>query len=108
MKKAQGKVLMATVLWVFFIALGLVTSTAEAGTFQSYWLCRRGEEVRTLRVEVKESACRAWYSKEGLDSKVADSKGDQFCSDVISQIKDTLISAGWRCRDISSSGVTQY
>lgn len=108
MKKAQRKSLQLTVLWVFFIFSGLFISKAEALNLQSYWLCRRGDEVRTLRVETSDVSCLAWYTKEGTDSKVADSKGGQFCSEVVIQIKDTLIGAGWRCRDISKSGVTQY
>jgi hypothetical protein len=105
MKMAQGiaRFKLKVLLWAIFISG--VANLAQAAD-SSYWLCRRAMEVRTLRVDTSETSCVAWYTKDGLDEKVADSKDAALCSSIVLRIKNTLQSAGWKCTDISSSQIS--
>lgn len=105
MKKAQGMILRNIQLWVFFIFV--FGAQAQALAESSYWLCRRTMEVRTLRFKAKEASCVAWYSKEGLEERVADTKDVELCKSIVFRIKSTLELAGWKCKDISNSQITQ-
>jgi hypothetical protein len=104
MKLVQRKVQLNKLLWAFFICTLTYQARAEAGS--SYWLCRKSMEVRTLRIQATDLICVAWYTKDGLDEKVADSKDSTLCGHIVSKIRATLESAGWRCKDISSSQIS--
>ena len=64
-------------------------------------------EIRTLRTNQSNEVCNSWYTKEGIDEKVADSKDLELCLNVIFRIKATLESANWKCKDISASQITE-
>lgn len=106
MNKAQRLNLFKPWLWAFFIALGSV-AVVHALPIDTYWLCRSGAEVRTLRVETDQSLCVGWYTKQGVDEKVAESKETQLCREVILRIKETLESSAWKCKNISNSKISQ-
>lgn len=106
MKKAQGTVLQTLRLWVFLFSL-MMAMQVQALPIEGYWLCRRAPDVRTLRIESKDGSCVSWYTKDGLDEKVAESKEGQLCYDVVDRIKETLLAAGWKCKDISRSRITE-
>ncbi len=105
MKIAQRLIFKKIQLWAFFICIfgAQVNALAES----SYWLCRRSMEVRTLRLKIKEDSCVAWYTKEGLEERIADTKDIELCKSIVSKIKGTLESAGWKCKDISNSQITE-
>lgn len=105
MRIAQRTFPMKLKLWAIFI-LG-IGCFAQAET-SSYWLCRKSMEVRTLRIEkTSVSSCLAWYAKVGIDEKVADSKDLSLCITIVEKIRETLQAAGWRCKDISNSRISQ-
>jgi hypothetical protein len=93
------------ILWAFFISG--VGSLAQANPGSSYWLCRRGMEVRTLRIQNTDSGCLAYYTKEGVDDKIGDSKEIELCKSVILKVKGILEYAGWKCKDISSARISR-
>lgn len=72
----------------------------------SYYMCKNGMEIRTIRVEKKGSACRAYYTKEGVDKEVGKSNTSEVCMKVINRIKINLEAGEWKCRDISQSRVS--
>lgn len=104
MREAQGTMKQLLKLWAFFICANLFSSAVLAEN--SYWLCRRIMEVRTLRLSSNEISCQAWYTKEGRDERVADTKDVELCRSIILKIKSTLESANWKCKDISNSQIT--
>jgi hypothetical protein len=75
--------------------------------FTDQWLCRKSLEVRTLRVEKKLGSCTALYNKSGLNRKMLSSTNKDNCSPMIQKIKGNLEAAGWKCKDISDSLVTE-
>lgn len=135
MKTAQREILKNLKLWAFFmLSLTLFsaqwgqaeesapvpapTSTenksqaAEAPTseatalYKDQWLCRKSQEVRTLRVEKYESSCNALYNKLGQDQNILSSKNKDNCTPVVLRVKGNLETAGWKCKDISDSQIT--
>lgn len=105
MNLAQRLIIINIHLWAIFIA---GYPQAEAAPKFSYWLCRRGTEVRTLRVRHKDSVCSTLYAKEGRDEKVAESKEPELCLSILNKIKSNLQSADWKCKDISNSQITDF
>lgn len=73
----------------------------------SYYLCRLNNIVRTIRVNAeKDGACEATYTKEGVDKVVGKSATAERCYKVVSNIKDNLEKASWKCKDISQARVS--
>lgn len=105
MAKFQGLFVKKTILWFCLLASGLLQSIAFAD--HSYWLCRRSMEVRTMRFEVSGEHCVGWYTKGGVDERVADTKDIGQCKEIVQKIRTTLESAGWKCKDISYSKITE-
>ena len=86
-----------------------LVATTEANVLTSYedqWLCRKSQEVRTLRVEKKEDSCNALYNKFGHDQKILSTKNKDNCTPVVLRVKGNLETAGWKCKDISDSLIT--
>ena len=79
----------------------------ESLTYTDQWLCRKSNEVRTLRVEKKQGACVALYNKLGRNQTINSSKNSENCSPIIEKVKGNLESAGWKCKDISDSQITE-
>jgi hypothetical protein len=74
---------------------------------QSYFLCKSGAAVRTIRVEQKENqACHTYYTKEGIDKMVGKSGTADVCLQVANKIKINLEAGNWKCRDISQTRVS--
>lgn len=93
--------------WLWAILVFGIHSSVIASTSPSYFLCRRAMDVRTLRIQVlQDGSCIGWYTKEGLDQKVALSKDTPFCNEIIKKIRETLIGAGWKCKDISGARIS--
>jgi|SRR6185312_8798468 len=73
----------------------------------SYYLCKLNNVVRTMRVNAeKDGACEATYTKEGVDKVVGKSATIARCFKVISNIKENLEKATWKCKDISQARVS--
>lgn len=128
MEIAQSGILKNLILWAFFmLCLALfpgkgamaeespvlenkpLVVMAEANLPTSYgdqWLCRKSQEVRTLRVEKKEDSCNALYNKFGHDQKILSTKNKDNCTPVVLRVKGNLETAGWKCKDISDSLIT--
>jgi len=126
MKMAQRVIFKNQILWAFFISIifGLTVEGVESGlsttpevqiasasiletpTYKDQWLCRKSSEVRTLRVELKEG-CSALYNKSGHVQKIVSSKNKDNCVPVVLKIKGNLETAGWKCKDISDSLITE-
>lgn len=128
MEIAQSRVLKNLNLWAFFM-LGVVlfhweralaeesptleskslvatTETKVPVSYEDQWLCRKSQEVRTLRVEKKEDSCNALYNKFGHDQKIISTKNKDNCAPVVLRVKGNLETAGWKCKDISDSLIT--
>jgi hypothetical protein len=101
MQIAQNVFIKKQLFWAIFI---FSLHCASHASQSSYFLCRRAMDVRTLRIQTpKDGPCVAWYTKEGLDHKVAESRDSTFCIEVVKQIKETLV---WKCKDISSARIS--
>lgn len=74
---------------------------------KSYFMCRLDGEVRTIRMMKRiDGSCFVNYTKKGIDQKISESKSALVCPDVFQRIKSNLEQAGWHCKNISSSKVT--
>jgi hypothetical protein len=112
--EAQNLSLIRLKLWVFLIAaLFLPLNSAfslvqeEELNDKSYYMCRLNGEVRTIRMLKRlDGSCYVYYTKNGIDQKISDSKNLSVCPDVFQRIQSNLEQAGWRCKNISSSKVT--
>lgn len=101
-------------LWAFFIFGHLMWSLPSYSLIQeeeiddkSYFMCRLDGEVRTIRIMKRiDGSCFVNYTKKGIDQKISESKSVSVCSEVFQRIKSNLEMAGWRCKNISSSKVT--
>lgn len=72
----------------------------------SYSLCKLDKEVRTLRIEKEEGKCLTIYNKYGKDQHVGEAQNHSSCEDILGRVKSTLENAGWKCRSVQSSGVS--
>lgn len=80
------------------------TSSDKPGT---YYLCKLNNVVRTMRITTdKNGVCEATYTKEGVDKVVGKSGTADRCIKVISNIKENLEKAAWKCKDISQARVS--
>jgi hypothetical protein len=112
--KAQNLSLNRLKLWVFFISVSLVLPISSIALIQeeeiddkSYFMCRLEGEVRTIRMLKRlDGSCYVNYTKKGIDQKISDSKNLVSCPEVFQRIKSNLEQAGWRCKNISSSNIT--
>jgi hypothetical protein len=73
---------------------------------QTYFLCKNGAAVRTMRVEQKDQGCKAFYTKSGVDKVVGKSGTSDVCLQVVNRIKSNLETGSWKCRDISQTRVS--
>lgn len=85
-------------------AAGAATATPDEEVPKvGYYLCKLGRQVRSLRVEVKDSGCKAYYTKQGVDQEVGKSGDRDLCYRVTNRIRKNLELGDWKCRDVSSS-----
>ena len=101
-------------LWAFIICASFAYSNSafslsleEEIDDKSYFMCRLDGEVRTIRMLKRlDGSCFVNYTKKGIDQKISDSKSLTICPDIFQRIKSNLEQAGWKCKNISSSNVT--
>jgi len=85
----------------------LLTSPARAEIGSRYTLCKLNKEVRTLRIEkVSGGRCKTAYSKLGKDQIVGEAQNPNSCGEVLERVKTNLESAGWKCREVKDSTVS--
>lgn len=87
---------------IVLITILVSLTLANDGALSIYYICKRGEEVRTLRVEAEAESCRAYYTKLGLDELIGSAKQTKVCTEVVDGVKNNLISANWNCKSVSS------
>ncbi|MGE0764586.1 MAG: hypothetical protein AB7N80_15025 [Bdellovibrionales bacterium] len=92
-----------------FLALVLPFISAAEGAVgnAAYVMCRSQKTVRTIRVIEGGETCTTIYTKAGIDKIVGNGKNRQSCHDVMKNIRTNLEGAAWKCKDISSSRVTE-
>lgn len=69
----------------------------------TYYLCKLGRQVRSLRVDIENSGCKAYYTKQGVDQEVGKSSDKDLCFRVTNRIRKTLEGGDWKCQDVSAS-----
>ena len=84
-----------------FLSLSSVARAAD-----QFSLCKLQQEVRTLRIESAAGKCQTIYNKYGKDQNVGESANPASCEGILGRIRATLENAGWRCRAVQSSGLT--
>ena len=92
------------------IILGVFGGLSAYAAEPQYFLCKNKKIVRTLRAlpPASEGAnCLAIYTKNGVDKEVGSGKMYGSCVNIIGNIKANLEKAGWACKDISSSKISQ-
>jgi hypothetical protein len=73
----------------------------------THLICKIGHNVRTIRIDKTEAGgCETIYTKNGKDSKEAESSTMPKCLQVLHGIRINLEKASWKCRDISQSRVS--
>lgn len=84
---------------------GLTSGTSQETT---YLMCQNGANVRTIRFLPNEAGgCKTGYTKEGgTEQIVAESWNKSRCFSVMNNIRENLINANWKCRDISDSRIS--
>jgi len=91
------------------VLLGVFFVSAANAAEPQYFLCKNKKIVRTLRSipPVSEGTdCKAVYTKNGEDKEVGAGKMYSSCVNIINNIKTNLEKAGWTCKDISSSKIS--
>ena len=82
-------------------------SSEEKSTAEYFVLCKNLKIVRSLRVEASPQKCTAIYTKLGQDRSIGTSqRGVENCRSFVNQVKDTLIKAGWKCKEMKSGQVS--
>jgi hypothetical protein len=72
-----------------------------------YLICKIRTLVRTLRVQKKpQGKCISTYTKNGVDQIVGRSTSIAQCSKVLTNIRENLEKANWKCKDISEARVS--
>lgn len=130
MKRTQSEIFKNLNLWVFFVFISslllyeessavplletsisgvqkTISSVKERASYSEQWLCRRVSEVRTLRVEKRSEFCRGLYTKLGVEQAIVSSKSKENCLPIVEKVKTNLETAGWKCKDISGSLITE-
>ncbi len=117
----MGRFSMGRTNWILVLALSLMTTlsfaeevkpsapAAEAQTQKeiTYLICKHQSAVRTLRVQNRDNgSCFTTYTKSGVDQIVSSSKENQTCFKVLSNIRENLEKASWKCKDISEARVS--
>ncbi|MEK6773227.1 MAG: hypothetical protein AABY64_04755 [Bdellovibrionota bacterium] len=72
-----------------------------------FLLCKNLKIVRTLRVESTPQKCTTIYTKLGQDRSIGSSQRPALCRDFAHQVRDTLVNAGWKCKEVKS-GVSHH
>ena len=85
--------------------LGPVT-LKNLATKQIYWMCRNRSVIRTLKIEPYENGCRTAYTKDGVERNASVAQMPSSCVGIFANIRRNLESAGWKCKDISQSRVS--
>jgi hypothetical protein len=86
----------------------VVGLTPENEKESTYLMCQNGSNVRTIRfLPMKAGGCKTGYTKEGgTEQIVAESWSKSRCLSVMNNIRENLIHANWKCRDISNSRIS--
>jgi hypothetical protein len=89
-----------------FTLILLLSFAAFAEERPSYIMCKSGPIVRTIRVQLNGRACKAYYTKEGVDQIVGYSASPDLCYVIAGKIRINLENNHWKCRDISQTRVS--
>lgn len=81
-------------------------STNSSEDKSTYVMCKNGNVVRTIRIELKGQSCRAFYTKQGVDKEVGKSATPAVCHQVTDRIRKNLEASSWKCKDISHARVS--
>jgi len=74
---------------------------------RSYWLCKNKKEVRTIRVQIRETGvCNTLYAKHGDEALVGSGKNHESCVQILNNIKTNLEKSDWACRDVTNARIT--
>ncbi|MBX3039432.1 MAG: hypothetical protein KF789_01835 [Bdellovibrionaceae bacterium] len=103
-KKFQKPGLRLLIALPVFVFLAFASSAHADDA--AYSLCKLDKEVRTLRIQKEEGKCLAIYNKYGKDQNVGEAQNHSSCEDILGRVKTTLEGAGWKCRAVQSSGVS--
>lgn len=96
--------LIAAILAAPFFALAQTTVEVEN---KAYWICKSRKEVRTIRVQIKDSGmCATFYSKAGEEKMIGSGRNQESCHNFLNNVKTNLEKSNWTCRDISSTRIT--
>ena len=69
-------------------------------------MCKRGKEVRTIRVESGSPKCKTLYSKQGSESIIGQGLNINSCEDIKLRVQKNLESGAWACKSIKESVVS--
>lgn len=73
----------------------------------SYIICKSRKDVRTVRIQKRRNGtCFTTYTKNGIDQIVSNTSDYARCSHVLTNIRQNLEKATFRCKDISEARVS--
>ena len=91
------------IIFSAFVCLPQAFASIENTKPVDYYLCKRQAEVRTMRIHVSPiGSCSAFYTKDGIDTKVSGAQALKVCKDTVVNIKKTLEESKWACKTVSS------
>lgn len=96
---------------VLFFAIGslpFISYAEGAVNSMALVMCKSQKIVRTIRVAPGGEGCQTIYTKSGVDKVVGGGKNQYSCLEVMKNIRTNLEGAAWKCRDISSSAVSDF
>ena len=92
-------------LQYFVIAFAtLIGSTSIAAQDPTFYMCRNKKIVRTIQVKKDNGLCVTLYTKLGIDREMASGKNYDSCVRVMTNIKENIEKAGWKCKALETAG----
>ena len=92
---------------LFFLFTLFISLSIFAQESSTYVFCSQKSFVRTIRVERGANGCRTIYTKKGVDKEVGTGLYLESCMRFLENIRKNLVAAGWKCRDVSQSKISQ-
>jgi hypothetical protein len=92
---------------VLLVSLMIAPIFSFADDAKEMVMCRNNKIVRTVRVIQKDNECVTIYTKLGVDKDVGGGKNPSSCTKIVSNIRENLEKAGWKCRVVGEASVTE-
>lgn len=85
----------------------MIGSSAFAVEDPVFYMCRNRKVVRTIQIKKDNGSCVTLYTKMGVDREMASGKSYDSCMRVMTNIKENIEKAGWKCKAVETAGSSE-